>query len=101
MSKNKNWRDNNSKRKTLKAAETNSETKSEEVDDSKWVLSDITFTFRAAPDRFQHHSMLDTKSITEYSTIKGILDATGARMQVSYAETLTATDTIMTKITKS
>ena len=56
-SKKKNWRDNNRIQNTLKAAATNTENKSEEVDDSKSLLSDLTFTFGDAPDRVQSHSM--------------------------------------------
>ena len=63
-SKNKKWRENNRERKTLEVAATKKETKSGEVDDSKSVLSDLTFTFGAAPDIVQTHSMSDTKSIS-------------------------------------
>ena len=63
LSKNKKWRKNNRERKTLEVAATKKETKSGEVDDSKSVLSDLTFTFGAAPDIVQTHSMSDTKSI--------------------------------------
>ena len=49
-SKNRNWRENNSKRNTLNASATKTETNSEEVDDHKSVFSDLTFTVVTAPD---------------------------------------------------
>ena len=100
-SKNKNWRENNCERKTLKVEAIKTETKSEEVDDSKSVLSDLTFTFGSASDRVQEQPMSDTKSISENTTTKGILAAKGAQMQVSDTETPSAIDTITIEITKS
>ena len=99
-SKNKNLQENNCERKTLNGAATKTETKSKEVDDSKSVLCDLTWTFGAAPERVQSHYTLDTKYIIDDPTIKGILAATGARMKVSDAETPSAIDKIMTEISK-
>ena len=62
--KNKNFLDNNCERKTLKIAATKTETNSEEVDDYKSVLSDLTFTFGAAPDRVQNKIMIPYRSHT-------------------------------------
>ena len=93
-SKKKNWQEKNRKRKTLKAASTKTETKSEEVDDSKSVFSDITFTVATASDIFQAHSVSDTISIPEDPTIKGIFPAAGAQMQVSADATPSDIDTI-------
>ena len=42
--------------RTLKAAATNTDTKSEEADDSKTVFSDLIFTVAAAPYQVQLHS---------------------------------------------
>ena len=80
--KNKNWKYNNFKQKTIKSTETKTETKSDKVDDSKSVLSDITFKVAAAPARVQSRSVSDITSIPENTTTKGIFSATDARMQV-------------------
>ena len=63
-SKNRKWQENNRERKTLEVAATKKETNSGEVDNYKSLLSDLTFTFGAAPDIVQTHSMSDTKSIS-------------------------------------
>ena len=102
-SKNKNFRDKICERKFLKATTTKKETNSDEEDDSKSVLSDLTFTVTADPDKFQAHSTLDNAGteITEDSIIKGIFDAASALMQVQAADAHSATDTITMEISNS
>ena len=94
-------REKNCEDKAPKVAETKTETNSEEVDDPKSVLSDITFTVAAYPAIFQAHSASATKSIQEDPTIKGISFSSGARMQVLDAATPSAIDTITIEIPKS
>ena len=60
--KNENWQENNHKLKTLKSAETKTETKLEEVDDSKSVFIDITFKVATDPAILQAHSVSATTS---------------------------------------
>ena len=93
-SNNKNWQENNLKRKTHTAAETKTETTSEKGDNSKSVFSGLTFTVVTFPSRVQAHSMSAIISIIEDINIKGIFSATAAHMQVSAAETPSAINTI-------
>ena len=94
-------REKNCEDKAPKVAETKTETNSEEVDDPKSVLSDITFTVAAYPAIFQAHSASATKSIQEDPNIKGIFSSAGYYIQVSDAATPSAIDTIKIKIPKS
>ena len=81
MSKNKNRQEKNRELKALKAATTKKETKSGEVDDSKSVFSDITFTVVAALARVQFHYNSATTSIPEDPTIKSICRRSGASVR--------------------
>ena len=87
--KTKNRQENNREHVVIKAAATNTETKSKEADYPKLVFSDLTFTVPAAPDKVQAHYALSTTctAIAEEPTIKGICAAAGAHMQVSAAST--------------
>ena len=80
-SNNKKFRDKNHKSKALKSTETKTENKSEEVDDSKSVLSDLIFTVSDAPAR--------------------VFASAGACMQVSASENPSSIDTITIEIPKS
>ena len=91
-------RGNNRENKSLKATETNTETKSEEGGDFKSFFGDFTFMVTSDPAKVQDHSAsaATVMSIPEDPTTKGIFDAASAQMQVSasYAQSYVYTITI-------
>ena len=92
--KNKNWRDGKNNRINLKAVTTKSNNKLEEVDDSKIVFSDLTFTVAAYPAQVQTQSTRSTSAIPEDPTIKGIFSAAGAWMKMLATTTTRNTETL-------
>ena len=98
--KNKNWRENKNGHRTLKAFSTKADTNLEEADDSKTVLSDLTFTVADAPYQVELHSASDTSTVPENTTIQGIFAAAGAWIQASTNTTTSDTYTITLLIRK-
>ena len=96
--KKKNWRDKKNDRRNMKASATKTHTKSEEVDNSKTVFSDLIFVVTASPDKVQSHYASATSAIPEDPTIKDIFAAAGALMQVMEAETTRNTYTVNPEI---
>ena len=97
---NKNWSENNCNRINLKDAKTKADTNTKEEEDSKTVLSDLTFTVAAAPAQVKFHNTPATSAIPEHHTIKGIFDDLGAWMKVSATATKSDIDTVTIVIPK-